>query len=173
MDSIITVSPTQPVYSEVNVESLQSLMLRVMHERNSLVDLQVRDMAKVIESKNKLLKEFNVHLQVARTHQSDAAGADEDDATVEVSVELVVFLDANEVVYPKSDEPPTTLTADEWSILIENMQTGIDSLTSTSSTDLLDLQGLLQNFNEGVKQLTNFMSTNHNEIDAIIQGLRL
>ncbi|WDE09413.1 hypothetical protein [Thalassomonas haliotis] len=145
--------------------SLETVMMKALSGRSEILDDQIREQAKLISDKNALLKEFNGYLQQARTEQAK-------DKTTDMSAEMTAFLKANDVSVPDGYDD-TSYNKDEWTAVIENMQTEIDSLTSTSQTDLIDLQAIMNKYDEVIKQQTNFLSTSHGEKDSIIGNTRI
>ncbi|WDE02786.1 hypothetical protein SG34_015175 [Thalassomonas viridans] len=145
--------------------SLETVMMKALSGRSEILDDQIREQAKMISEKNELLKEFNGYLQEARTEQAKKK-------TTDMSPEFVAFIERNDVNVP-NDDGDDRYSKDEWTAVIENMQTEIDSLTSTSQTDLIDLQALMNKYDEVIKQQTNFLSTSHGEKDSIIGNTRI
>ena len=145
--------------------SLETVMMKALSGRSEILDDQIREQAKIIADKNALLKEFNGYLQEARSEQAK-------DKTTDMSPEFIAFIEANNVNVP-NDDGDERYSKDEWTAVIENMQTEIDSLTSTSQTDLIDLQALMNKYDEVIKQQTNFLSTSHGEKDSIIGNTRI
>lgn len=145
--------------------SLDTVMMKALSGRSEILDDQIREQAKIIADKNELLKEFNGFLQEARSEQAK-------DKTTTMSPEFVAFIEKNNVNVP-NDDKDQTYSKDEWTAVIENMQTEIDSLTSTSQTDLIDLQAMMNKYDEVIKQQTNFLSTSHGEKDSIIGNTRI
>ena len=145
--------------------SLETVMMKALSGRSEILDDQIREQAKIIADKNALLKEFNGYLQEARVEQSKKE-------TTTMSPEFVKFIEDNNVTVP-NDDGDNRYSKDEWASVIENMQTEIDSLTSTSQTDLIDLQAIMNKYDEVIKQQTNFLSTSHGEKDSIIGNTRI
>ena len=161
-----TVAPIQSTQVGNYQEDLATLMMRVLTGRAEILDENVRAQASQIAEKNALLKEANVFLAEARIKQSDAG-----DGTSTMSTEMKAFFDSNNIKYDTTGNDDKH-NKDEWGINIENMQTFIDSLTSTSQMDLIDLQSTMDKYGETFDLLTNFLSKYAGKIDAIQGNIR-
>lgn len=164
----ITPARTDSATSTVEM-STHRLTLTALMQRATLLDGDIRSHAEKIQEKNLKLKETNEFLQVARNEHSELSAQDDDDATSAVPEDLRNFLDAEGIEYPSGGE----LKSVEWTALVENMQTYIDSHKSSSNTDLIDLQAIMNQHNENHKLITNFLSTSHGEKDSVIANMRL
>lgn len=160
------VAPIQKTQVGNYQEDLATLMIRVLTGRAEILDENVRTQASQIAEKNTLLKEANVFLADARIKQSDAG-----DGCSEMSAEMKAFFESNNIKYDTTGDDDDH-NKDEWGINIENMQTFIDSLTSTSQMDLIDLQSTMDKYGETFDLLTNFLSKYASKIDAIQGNIR-
>lgn len=152
------------LFSNIGLETLDSLMMRIQTERSIMLDGQVREQAEEIELKNRKLKKANQMVIDARGLQSEA------DSTSMMPLEMRNFYWENGIEWDKKGDDYYH-SKEEWDLNIANLETFIDSLTSTSQLDMTRLQSIMGKYNQAFEMLSNFVKKYQSSVDSVTRNL--
>lgn len=147
--------------SNIQGMDLETALMAVQSNRANLLDQQLRDQINQIQSRNEMISKLSTllgRLQQLQPGKGSAA----------LPAELRLELKNAGVNLPTAE----VLKGEEWTSLMAQLKTKIDSISSSQQMDMLRLQGLSNKRNEAFDVMTNFIKKMQESRSSIIGNMR-
>ena len=148
---------------------LNALMMAVMVQKTSIIELQLRDSVTGMQENHSELKNANDIIAEARALKAASSKAENEEGTSYLSDKILTFMEEKNISW--NVDKDRNLTKKDWDVVIENVKGWSESLTSTSQLEMTKLQSLSGKLNQGVEMLSQFVAKYFRGGDSIIKNL--